>query len=242
MASSNEKYGKCYLRAYGVSVAELKYTCEAVNSVMPDSGITYECHTLYGDTVIEITYSDTCSKMAVDAVLRTFAEKLANNLYAEENAALTIQLNRLLKLRCKTISVSESFTAGRIAAEIISVPGASAVFHEGIVAYSNLAKELRLNVSRDTLFDYGAVSAECAGEMVKGLLDTGKCDMAISSTGIAGPASDDTNKPVGLCYIGVGTRDRIDIYKYNFYGTREEITATAVNAALFNAVKRLKYM
>ena len=119
---------------------------------------------------------------------------------------------------------------------------ASECFYEGIVAYSNLSKENRLGVSRETLCNHGAVSAECCSEMVRGLLLTEKCDIAISTTGIAGPKFDNTKKPVGLCYIGVGIPNVIDVYKYNFNGNREEITETAVRAALFNAIKRLKYL
>ena len=75
---------------------------------------------------------------------------------------------------------------------MISVPGASAVFHEGIVAYSNAAKENRLGVFKETLKEHGAVSRETAYEMALGLLD--HADYAVATTGIAGPASDDTEK------------------------------------------------
>ena len=76
--------------------------------------------------------------------------------------------------------------------------------------------------------------------MAVGLLKTGKCDLAISTTGIAGPKSDNTAKPVGLCYIGIGMKDGVHTYKYNLSGNREEITETAKNTALFLAIKKLK--
>jgi nicotinamide-nucleotide amidase len=76
--------------------------------------------------------------------------------------------------------------------------------------------------------------------MSAGLIKTGNCDVAISTTGIAGPKSDDTKKPVGLCYIGVGMKDGVHTYKLNLTGTREEITETAKNTALFLAIKKLK--
>ena len=76
--------------------------------------------------------------------------------------------------------------------------------------------------------------------MVEGLLDTGNCDVAISTTGIAGPDSDGTLKPVGLLYIGAGTSDNINVFKYNLQGDRKTITETAINLALFHAFKTVK--
>ena len=86
----------------------------------------------------------------------------------------------------------------------------------------------------------GAVSAVVAYQMAVGLLKSGKCDIAIATTGIAGPKSDDTDKPVGLCYIAVGMKDGVHTYRYNLNGDREEITETAKNTALFLAIKKLK--
>ena len=149
------------------------------------------------------------------------------------------QLIDMLNKRGLKISTAESFTAGRIASSIISVSGASAVFHEGIVAYSNEAKQARLGVNISTLKEYGAVSAECCEEMAFSLLKSG-ADVGISSTGIAGPKSDNTLKPVGLCYIGIATKDCSVIYEYNFKGNREEITNNAVNEAITNTINVLE--
>ena len=138
------------------------------------------------------------------------------------------------------LSACESFTAGRIAASVIEIPGASKIFHEGIVAYSNLAKINRLGVKKSTLDKYGAVSAECCAEMLEGLISTGNCDVAVSSTGIAGPSCDGTEKPVGLCFIGVAYGKQAKIYRYRLSGSREEITETAVKLALYNSVYEIK--
>ncbi|MBP5308180.1 MAG: CinA family protein [Clostridia bacterium] len=153
---------------------------------------------------------------------------------------LAERLNRILKEKRMFISASESFTAGRISSAIVSVPGASAVFHEGIVSYSNASKEKRLGVKKRTLKNFGAVSAECCAEMASGLIASGGCDIAISSTGIAGPSNDGTDKPVGLCYLGIATRSYVKIYGYKLNGTREEITETAVRLALSNAVSEIE--
>ena len=117
----------------------------------------------------------------------------------------------------------------------------SEVLYEGICAYSNEAKRMRLKVSEQTLKQFGAVSEKTAYEMCEGLLNTFNCEVAISTTGIAGPASDGTDKPVGLAYIGIGTRGTgIKVFKFNYTGDRESITKTAINDALFLAYQAAK--
>ena len=239
---TGKSYGNCVLKAFGADNSALSLACKEADRFCDNSAISYNLHTEFGDTKIIIAYDSTSPKMAVDGVIKAFVYNLKEFIYAEDDVSLEQQLFNLLTLRGKVLSTAESFTAGRIASRLITIPGSSAVFHEGIVAYSNISKETRLGVDRETLFNYGAVSAECCSEMAEGLLSSGKCDIAVCSTGIAGPKSDNTLKPVGLCYIGVGMENGIDVYKYNFNGTREEITETAVRAAIFNAVKRLKYL
>ncbi|MBO7377265.1 MAG: CinA family protein, partial [Clostridia bacterium] len=153
---------------------------------------------------------------------------------------LSAELNGILKEKKLTVATAESFTAGRIASAIIKTPGASAVFIEGIVAYSNESKVKRLGVSEKTLEKSGAVSTECCAEMLSGLIKGSGAEVAISSTGIAGPKSDDTKKPVGLCFIGIAAEKRFYIYKFIFEGDRETITETAVRAAFHIAISRLK--
>ena len=98
----------------------------------------------------------------------------------------------------------------------------------------------RLGVLDSDLKKHGAVSSVVAYQMCAGLLKGGGCDVAIATTGIAGPNSDDTKKPVGLCYIAVGMRDGVHTYRFNLSGSREKITETAKNTALFLAIKKLK--
>ena len=86
----------------------------------------------------------------------------------------------------------------------------------------------------------GAVSDQTAYEMALGLLNTGDCDIAIATTGLAGPKSDRTLYPVGLCYMAIGTREKVSVYRYKFDGSRKDITEKGINYALFKAYKHLK--
>ncbi len=193
----------------------------------------------YGDFTVDLAFREQDVLLSKD-VIRDIVFELKENIYAEFDTSLTERLFDLLKLKNLKISTAESFTGGRVVSSIISNSGASSCVQEGIVSYSNLSKIKRLGVIDNDLKKEGAVSSIVAYQMALGLLKTGDCDIAISTTGIAGPKSDDTIKPVGLCYIGIGMKDGVHTYRYNFTGTREEITETAKNTALFLAIKKLK--
>ncbi len=173
-------------------------------------------------------------------VIRTLVSELKDNIYAEFNTTLGERLFDLLKLKGLKLSTAESFTGGRVISSVISNAGASEFVNEGVVSYSNQSKEIRLGVKKEDLIKEGAVSSIVAYQMCAGLIKGGQCDVAIATTGIAGPKSDDTEKPVGLCYIAVGMKDGVHTYKHQLKGNREEITETAKNTALFHAIKILK--
>lgn len=140
-----------------------------------------------------------------------------------------------LKSENLKISVAESCTGGALSSKIISIPGASEVFYEGIVAYNSEAKIKRLNVSRESIETYGVVSRQTAKEMVKGL----ETEVAISTTGIGGPSGGTLKHPVGTVYIGVRVFHKVVVKKYLFQGDREEIQEKAVDAGIKLVLKIL---
>ena len=232
---------KTEIRCVGAKEAQIKALIARAQAF--DCGKVEYRHTRgYGEDVIELTYAEDISKRLSEDVLRVFAEGLEESIYALDGTLLPAQLVWLLKLRDKRISVAESFTGGGIARKITSVSGASEVYFEGLNTYSELSKIKRLGVSEYTLKTFGAVSEQTAYEMAAGLMATGDCDVCIATTGLAGPNTDRSGLPVGLCYIAVGTQERVFVYRYKFDGTRDEITETASNYALFLAYKQLKNM
>lgn len=193
----------------------------------------------YGVGRIEIVYDDLTPKVIADEVVRVLATALEKYVYAMEDVEISARLFEALKLHRLKISAAESFTGGGVAAAIVKNAGASTVFYEGIVAYDGEAKQTRLGVGEYTLKNKGAVSSETAYEMAAGLLKDGKCDIAVATTGLAGPKSDLSGKPVGLCYFAVGTRERVRVFEFRLEGDREEITQKAVNLALFLTYKEI---
>lgn len=245
-----DKYALPYLEnKFGIKSKRLilKYfgNNELLNDVLAQAEVIYEgvkCNVYQknGDISIDLLFNDGADDNSRGEVVRYIVGNLKDNIYAEFDTTLGERLFDLLKLKNLKISVAESFTAGRVVSDIIKNSGASSYVDEGIVCYSNQSKIKRLGVDNADLEKQGAVSSIVAYQMSAGLLKNGGCDLAISTTGIAGPKSDDTQKPVGLCYIGVGMKDGVHTYKLNLSGSREEITETAKNTALFLAIKKLK--
>lgn len=146
----------------------------------------------------------------------------------------------LLSEKGLTLTAAESCTGGLIAKRLTDVSGASAVFHGSLVTYSNRLKEKWLGVQAETLQKYGAVSEQTAREMALGARKAADADLAVAVTGIAGPNSDDTNKPVGLVFIALADKDSVTVEKYENQFTdnvREQNRTTSAQRAL-EAVRR----
>ena len=125
-------------------------------------------------------------------------------------------LTTKLKKNKIKIAVAESCTGGLISYNLTKIPGASKYFMMGIVSYSNISKRDLLKVRQKTLTKYGAVSAEICKEMCNNLLKISKTNIAISVTGIAGPDGGTKKKPIGLVYVGICSKNKFEIKKFNF--------------------------
>lgn len=126
-----------------------------------------------------------------------------------------MRAGKLLIENNKTLSVAESCTGGLLSSLMTDVSGSSEYIHANFVTYANEAKSQYLGVSTETLEKYGAVSVQTADEMVKGLLKTTGSDFAIATTGIAGPTGGSVEKPVGLVFIGIGSKEGSEVHKFN---------------------------
>lgn len=131
-----------------------------------------------------------------------------------------------------TIATAESCTGGLLAHYLTSISGSSTYFNRGIVSYSNEAKEQLLKVKHTTLEKYGAVSEQTAHEMATGIQKQAHVDIGISTTGIAGPTGGTPDKPIGLVYIGIATKDIVHVHRFQFTGNRLENKEYTCNEAL----------
>jgi nicotinamide-nucleotide amidase len=128
----------------------------------------------------------------------------------QEKDPLERSVGKLLKERKLTLSTAESCSGGYLAHLITRVPGASDYFIGSVIAYSNEVKMRQLGVREATLKEFGAVSEQTAKEMVIGALDLLKTDVALATTGIAGPDGGTPAKPVGTIWLAVGDKNRIE--------------------------------
>lgn len=131
-----------------------------------------------------------------------------------------------------TISTAESITAGSVAARLARPAGASAYLQGGVVSYAYEVKEHILKVPRAVLDNPGAVSDECARRMAMGANNALGSTVAVSTTGIAGPAGGTQRKPVGLVYIAIAGPDGTICEEHVFPGNRETITQAATDRAV----------
>ncbi len=139
-----------------------------------------------------------------------------------------------------TITTAESCTGGLLAGRILNVSGASGVYNEGHITYSNEAKERLLGVSHETLETYGAVSEQTAREMAFGAAKAANANVGLSTTGIAGPGGGTPEKPVGLVYVGCSINGETVACECRFGGNRKENREMAVEAALELLLKELQ--
>jgi PncC family amidohydrolase len=142
------------------------------------------------------------------------------------------RLGDMLASRSWTVAVAESCTAGLLARTIVSVPGASAYFQGGIVAYSNTAKVEILGVPGETIQKNGAVSDRAALAMAIGAMSNFACDLGIAITGIAGPGGGSESKPVGTVFVAVACDEGQKARKLELEGDRPAIQEAATKAAL----------
>lgn len=232
------KFNRAYIKTVGAPAEKINAAVSEANALCRD--IDYAVSERFGDCCIRLVYGKDVPKAEFDEAYRIILQKLHDYVYAIENITLSERLVQLLKLRRMKISVAESFTGGGVCQKLVEIPGVSEVFSEGLNTYSNESKMQRLGVKESTLNAYGAVSKQTAYEMAEGLIASGNADVCIATTGIAGPKSDCTKKPVGLNYIAIGTPEGITVYKFNLSGSRKKITKTAINLALYLAYKSIK--
>ena len=131
-----------------------------------------------------------------------------------------------------TVTSAESCTGGMIASSIVSISGSSAIFKSSVVTYSNDMKNKILNIPLKLITENGAVSNIIAHNMASNVLKIMNADISIAVTGIAGPSGGKIDKPVGLVYIGIGTKKNVITKKYLFKGNRLSIRQETTLEAL----------
>lgn len=218
-----------------VGVGESK-VAEEISDLIAMTNPTVATYAKTGEVHIRVTASaanDDEAKALVKPVVKKLKAMYPDNVYST-NADETLEraVVELLSKNGLSITAAESCTGGLVCGKIVNVAGASEVFRGGYITYSNKQKRNVIGVKKSTLEKYGAVSEQVAAEMAKGVLEVSKADVAISTTGIAGPGGGTPEKPVGLVYIGCAVKNKVYVEKFNFSGSRNKVRESTVVAAL----------
>lgn len=154
--------------------------------------------------------------------------------------AQALDVERLLRAHARVLATAESCTGGWIAKLVTDIPGSSDWYWGSAVTYSNRAKQLLLGVAEATLARHGAVSRECALEMVAGALAHFEADVAVAVTGIAGPGGGTSGKPVGTVWVAWQQRGATGLAElFHFTGDRDAVRRQTAAAALAGIRKSL---
>jgi len=146
--------------------------------------------------------------------------------------SLDDEVGRLLREQGLNLSVAESCTGGLITHRLTNIPGSSDYVERSVVTYSNLSKTEMLKVPKELIEQCGAVSAEVAQAMAKGVRKMARTSLGLAVTGIAGPSGGRVSKPVGTVFIALAGEKGLMCNGYHFRGNREEIKCMSSEKAL----------
>jgi nicotinamide-nucleotide amidase len=172
------------------------------------------------------------SAAELDELAAKIRENLGDSIFSEKGESMEEVIGRQLKDSGRTIAVAESCTAGMLGMNITRVPGSSSYFRGGILCYSNEAKIELCGVPAELIEKHGAVSAEVAEALARGVRNALHSSIGLSITGIAGPGGGSAEKPVGLVYIGVSDGERTESRHRIMPGDRESIRERSTYLAL----------
>lgn len=197
------------IRTFGIGESSM---AERVNDLFDAQNPTVAPYAKDGEALLRVT-AMAKTKEDAESLCEPIIEEIKNRLdayvYGVDYNCIEEAVVGMLKEHHLKVATAESCTGGLIAKRITDVPGASEVFECGIISYANGIKHKVLGVSEDDLNKYGAVSEPVAKQMAQGALKVSGADIAVSVTGIAGPDSDSTGKPVGLVYIGLADKENV---------------------------------
>lgn len=242
---SSKKFVSKYVRFYGIGESLLETKIKHIMDKQTNPTLALYAKTV--EVLLRITASaDTIeeTEQLIEKQLVEIEEIAGDNIYLVGDESVSSSQTEMHKVVAKllienglTISIAESLTGGRLTSMLVEQSGVSEVLQESVVCYSDKSKHSTLGVKKETLEEFGAVSKEVAREMAIGVANNLGSDIAIATTGIAGPNSDSSDKPVGLVYIAVYYKGEVYVKEEIFTGDREVIRTRSSVEALNEARK-----
>lgn len=221
--------GHRVLRFFGLPESAVARVVEQAGGEVEGVDVTICAHDL--EVQVDLVVQPGAEAQA-DRLQGALRDELPQALFASDERPVEAIVLDLARERGLTIAAAESCTGGLVAARLTSVPGSSAVFVGGVVAYDNRVKTALLGVSPELLERHGAVSAEAAAAMTDGARKALGAAAAVSVTGVAGPGGGTDEKPVGLVYLHAAGPDGEQAVELRLPGDREAVRRRAAASAL----------
>lgn len=225
-----------YIRIYGMGESQVAQLC--ARWIEAEGGVTVAPYCQTGQVQLRVTARAESEEQAlalVEPVVSEICGVLGSSVYAVTSSSETTMqeiVGELLVSRGLTVSTAESCTGGLVAAKLVDYPGISSVLREAHVTYANEAKVRYCGVRPETLRAYGAVSEQTAREMAQGLRKESGADIAVATTGIAGPGGGTPEKPVGLVYVACACAQGVSVERLLLGGSRARIRELSALRAL----------
>ena len=221
------------LHTIGIPESELDRRIEDLFRTLENPKIAVLAHGGRCDVkIMAKAQSHEAARLLIAPVEERVRERIGFGIFGVDDETIESSIVDALSRRGQTIATAESCTGGSIADALVRVPGVSAVFRGGVIAYSNDVKHNLLDVPEETLSAHGAVSVETAIAMARGARRRLDADIAIATTGIAGPSGGTPDKPVGLVWFALVADGEPRTYRATFPGNRSDIRARATMAGL----------
>jgi competence/damage-inducible protein CinA-like protein len=221
------------LRAVGVGAGEIE---ERLAPFLPREGeASVTCLPVDDEVWVRVRARAATAALARETLGRAeteIAARLGLDCYGRDTDTLEQVVGALLLERGLSLSVAESCTGGLLGHRLTNVPGSSAYFERGVLVYSNRAKQELLGVPEELLRAHGAVSAECAEAMARGVCAAARTPCGLAITGIAGPDGGSAAKPVGTVFVGLALAAKVRVERFRFNGGRESVKWQATQMAL----------
>ena len=218
------------------TIGESSVETQILDLINSQSNPTVAPYAKPGEVHLRVTAKAKDEKEARELVMPVVEElkrRFGRHVFTiEEHITMEEALVELMKKHNLTFATAESCTGGLLAGRMVNVAGVSDCFKEGFITYANEAKMRYLGVSEQTLKEHGAVSEECAREMAEGLAKTTEAQVAVVTTGLAGPGGGTDTKMPGLVYIGCTVNGHTSVQKFQLKGNRSRVRHSAVVKAM----------
>lgn len=233
----NRQTGVIYSRMVKLcGVGESKVETQIRDLIDAQTNPTIATYAKVGEVDLRVTAyaeDEKSAKKLVKPMVTELKRRFGYHIFStKEEESLEASVVTLLADMQYMIATAESCTGGKLASRIVDVPGASVVFKQGYITYSNKSKHKLLGVSKSLMRKYGAVSESVAAEMAKGAAEVADAAVGVGITGIAGPDGGTEEKPVGTVFIGCCVNGDVTVKEYHFEGDRDKVRESSTVYAL----------